>query len=216
MDGFIIASAQDNTQSLELLTSEGTPVVSILRGQVGLSDIVHMDDYDTAYRATEYLLQRGLRKPVMVSGNLRIGLFRQRIQGYLDALADFGIAEAERLVISAEGNAHQLYEKARNMLEEHGDIDALFASSDPQAICVMRAIKDTGRSIPKDVSVISIDDIPMSEMTDPALTTMSQPLYEIGRMAAKQLINRIEAGDKAASYEEIRLKSKLRIRGSVK
>ena len=215
VDGFIIAPALDNTETLFALSEAGIPTVSVLRGHKGLSDIVYMDNYDMGYKATDYLLQRNHRRILMVVGNTKIDLFRQRMEGYRAALRDFGIAQKDSLVISISQDPHDIYERVTEVLRTHSDVDAVFTSSDPQAVCVIRAIKDLGYSIPGDISVIGIDNIPISAMLEPPLTTMDQPLQEIGKAAALQLIHRIETQDKG-DFTEKCFQSKLHIRQSTR
>ncbi len=215
VDGFIIAPALDNIEILSVLADARIPTVSVLRGRKGFSDIVYMDNYDMGYRATNYLLHRNHRRILMVVGNTEIELFRQRMEGYRAALRDFGIPQKDSLVLSIGQDPHDAYERVTEVLRTNSDVDAVFTSSDPQAVCVIRAIKDLGYSIPGDISVIGIDNIPISEMLEPPLTTLEQPLLEIGKAAALQLIHRIENRNQSGFVEKC-FQSKLYIRQSTR
>lgn len=215
VDGFIIAPAMDNTESVQILKNYGIPVVQVLRGKRGIADIVHMNNYDVAYKATQFLLQNNHNKILMVIGDTRIGLFQDRLEGYRAAIADYGMQVDEELVISSGNGMLDVYERVSNVLKKRDDVDAVFTSSDPQAVCAIRAVKDLGYSIPEDVSVIGIDDIPISEMLDPPLTTIGQPFREIGRSAARQLFRRIEAKNKG-EYVDQTFQWELHIRQSTR
>ena len=90
---------------------------------------------------------------------------------------------------------NNLYRLTRQRLEEGVPIDAVVATSDPKAIVVMRAIRDAGRRIPEDISVVGMDDIETSSFFEPRLTTMAQPFIQIGELAAKKLIFHINHPD---------------------
>ena len=88
------------------------------------------------------------------------------------------------------------------MFERIPDIEAIVASSDPKAFIIMRALKDMGKAIPKDVSMVGIDDVEISSLIDPPLTTVSQPLVRLGELAAKKLIAQIQYKERTGQLME--------------
>ena len=102
----------------------------------------------------------------------------------------------ESLIIDETNGTNSFYYLIQNLLKRGVTPDAVFATSDPKAIVVIRAIKDWGLRIPDDISVVGFDNIEISTLIDPPLSTVFQPLYEMGVLAAKKLIIMIGHKDK--------------------
>ena len=188
VDGIIVAPAQDDEAYLRQLADGGFPVVQVIRGLESGMDAVMVDNYRMAYDAVEYLCKTGHRHIAIASGRQELNLYRRRLEGYRQAVADLGLNQDERLVIQEIKELNNLYRLTRQRLEDGVPIDAVVATSDPKAIIVMRAIRDAGRRIPEDISVIGMDDIETSSYFEPRLTTMAQPFIQIGELAAQKLI----------------------------
>ena len=111
------------------------------------------------------------------------------------------------------------YYLMRNLIKRGTAIDAVLATSDPKAFVVMRALHDAGLSIPGDVSVMGIDNVETSAQIEPPLSTVAQPLYEIGALAANKLIRQIQHKEKTGKLAEPQvdiLKTDLIIRKSTR
>ena len=195
VDGIIIAPAQDDESYLKELAESGFPVVQVIRGVEKGMDSVIIDNYRIAYDAVEYLYKTGHRHIAIASGRQELNIYRRRLEGYRAAVRDLGLDQDERLVIQEIKELNNLYRLTRQRLEEGVPIDAVVATSDPKAIVVMRAIRDAGRRIPEDISVIGMDDIETSSYFEPRLTTMAQPFIQIGELAAQKLIFHINNPD---------------------
>lgn len=215
VDGIIIAPAQDDEPYLTELAQSGFPVVQVIRGLENGMDAVMMDNFRIAYDAVEYLYKTGHRHIAIASGRQELNLYRRRLEGYRQALTDLGLDQDERLVIQEIKELNNLYRLTRQRLEEGVPIDAVVATSDPKAIVVMRAIRDAGKRIPEDISVIGMDDIETSSFFEPRLTTMAQPFIQIGELAAKKLIFHIDHPDDYAPVTDV-LHHELIIRKSTK
>jgi LacI family transcriptional regulator len=109
---------------------------------------------------------------------------------------------------------NSFYYLTQNLLKKGQIPDAVFCTSDQKAIVVMRAIRDLGYKIPDDISVLGFDNIDMSAYVDPPLSTISQPLYEMGALGAQKLINLIE-GEKSEPSIDV-LSTDLIIRKSIR
>lgn len=215
VDGVIIAPAQDDEPYLRELAQSGFPLVQVIRGLESGMDAVMMDNFRIAYDAVEYLYKTGHRHIAIASGRQELNLYRRRLEGYRQALSDLGMDQDERLVIQEIKELNNLYRLTRQRLEEGVPIDAVVATSDPKAIVVMRAIRDAGKRIPEDISVIGMDDIETSTYFEPRLTTMAQPFIQIGELAAQKLIFRIEHPDDYTPVTDV-LHHELIIRKSTK
>lgn len=137
--------------------------------------------------ATEHLIELGHRRIAVIGGPEDFLCSRARIDGYRAAVERAGIGVDPDLV--RHGNFHHEggYDEARVLLELPDPPTAIFAGSDEQAFGVMEAARQAGLSVPHDLSVVGFDDLPMARWSSPPLTTVRQPLADMGRMAGRIL-----------------------------
>jgi LacI family transcriptional regulator len=142
--------------------------------------------------ATEYLLGLGHQRIGTITGIPSHLTSRARLAGYQAALASKGIAFDTDLVLPGDFHHESGYTQTCALLALPLPPTAIFAASDLQATGVYQALYEKGLNVPKDISVIGFDDIPTAERMSPPLTTIRQPLKEMGRMAAQMLLRMIE------------------------
>ncbi|MDR1377405.1 MAG: LacI family transcriptional regulator [Synergistaceae bacterium] len=195
VDGFIFATALPDSYHIVELHDSGVPVVLVSRiiGEDQKIDGICIDNRRAAYKAVRYLLDQGIREIAMLGGSSRIVSYVHRLEGYRRALNEAGVPYREELVytvdsIDPEEAAQNIYKIYKNTPIPEG----IFAASDPKAVGAIHALKKLGYSIPRDVSIISIDDLYFSTLIEPPLTTMKQPFYEMGNQAAELLMDGIE------------------------
>ncbi|MDI5963797.1 LacI family DNA-binding transcriptional regulator [Streptomyces sp. SL13] len=147
---------------------------------------VDADNRGGARLATEHLIASGRRRIAAITGrqDTRAGVERHR--GHREAMAVAGLdsSRTEAADFTEAGGA----EAMRRLLERFGDLDAVFAQSDNMAAGAVRTLKAAGRSVPGDVAVAGFDDLPVALTTEPALTTVHQPVQALGQEMAKMLI----------------------------
>ena len=137
-----------------------------------------------------------------------------RYEGYVSALEELGLEFDPGLVISAGGfNIRDAYNAVSERLHQGAEFTALFAIADSMAIGAMRALLDAGKAVPRDCSVIAIDGLELSEYIEPPLTTLCQPMEEMGRRSIQILLDMIEG--RSGNCHEV-LPTVLRPGGSVK
>ena len=124
----------------------------------------------------------------MLNGPHDFGCNRDRHQGYKSALTEAGLRVDPRLVIDSDFKESGGSSAMTTLLEADPRLDAVFVANDVMAFGAMRALRNAGRRVPDDVAVVGFDDIPASAMTHPPLTTIRQPLYEMGRTAASMVM----------------------------
>lgn len=174
---------------------------------------VDIDDESAAYAAVEHLTAQGHRKIGMISFPLRHTISGQpRYNGFVRALYDYGLEACAGHVEFAEHRYEHAYEAALQLLAKVPDMTAVFAASDEFAMGTIAAIRDQGRSVPEDISVIGFDNIRMADMYIPRLSTVAQPIYEIGVRAVQKLHELITEGTVQVLREK--LPHKLIIRDS--
>ena len=155
-------------------------------------------DGDTAQQAVEELYRHGHRRiAALISSPDDQSISQLRYEGYVSALEEalegHGIPVEPELVISAGGfGVKDAYDAVKASLEAGTDFTALFAIADSMAIGAMRALRDAGRRIPEDCSVIAIDGLELSAYIEPPLTTLCQPMDEMGRRSAEILLDMVQ------------------------
>ncbi|MBU5479790.1 LacI family DNA-binding transcriptional regulator [Blautia sp. MSJ-19] len=153
-------------------------------------DQIICDGRQISHDVVTRLLEQGHRKIAYIGETQS----EDRYVGYCSALEEAHISLDESYIANITHSTEEGYKGACSLLDAGCDATAFFCADDITAIGVMRAIKDHGLRIPKDISVASIDDIEMAQFLTPTLTTTHIPLDEMGQMAAKVLIDRIEGG----------------------
>lgn len=137
--------------------------------------------------ATRHLQEQGHRRIAVIGGPQHLLCSRARIDGYRAALDAAGVPIDPELI--GYGDFHHIggYERARHLLAFPDPPTAVFAGSDEQAFGVVEAARVAGLDVPRDLSVVGFDDLPMSRWASPPLTTVRQPLAEMGRVATQML-----------------------------
>ena len=155
---------------------------------------VSIADGDTAQQAVEELYRHGHRRiAALISSPDDQSISQLRYEGYVQALEGHGIPVEPELVISAGGfGVKDAYDAVKASLEAGTDFTALFAIADSMAIGAMRALRDAGRRIPEDCSVIAIDGLELSAYIEPPLPTRCQPTDEMGRRSAESLLDMVQ------------------------
>ncbi len=150
---------------------------------------VSIADEETAYEAVRYLIAQGHERiAALITNTHDRSISQLRYEGYLRALHDAGLTPAAVLCTDSY-DIRGAYNAMKSELQRSGgDFTALFAISDNMAIGAMRALRDAGRTIPEDCSVIAIDGLELSAYIDPPLTTLCQPMEEMGRRSVEQLL----------------------------
>ena len=177
------------------------------------SSIVDATNWQGAYEATRYLAQVGHTRIAFLTGEATIRSATDRLQGYKAALADCNIPVQEELVIEGDFQQQTGYECTRRLLQSvQPRPTAIFASNDLSALGAMDAARESGLRIPDDISIIGFDDIPQVSLVYPKLTTVRQPLEQMGQVAVELLLERIE--DRSRPPQRVTLATELIIRDS--
>jgi LacI family transcriptional regulator len=169
-------------------------------------------NWQGAYKATEYLIELGHRRIGFITGAMDQICAQDRSAGYEAALADHGITFDPELVFEGDFFRPLGYAGARALLELSHPPTAIFASNDVSAFGVMEAVREHGLRIPDDVSIVGFDDIPQAAHVHPPLTTVRQPLEEMGRAATRMLLEHIQ--DPLHPPERVQLPTELVLRQS--
>ncbi|MGH2617788.1 MAG: LacI family DNA-binding transcriptional regulator [Thermomicrobiales bacterium] len=207
-DGLLLILPVDPGAYLDSIRRREFPYVLIDHG--GLDErgpSVGATNRQGAIDATRYLIDLGHRRIGFITGNQEMGCSQERLVGYREALLAAGLPFDEALV--REGNFHPplAYQRTRELLGLPEPPAAIFAANDISAFGVMDAVRDAGLRIPDYISVIGFDDIPGALIANPPLTTIRQPLREMGRVATRMLFEIIS--DPKRAVERIDLPTEL-------
>ncbi|MGB2962429.1 MAG: LacI family DNA-binding transcriptional regulator [Anaerolineales bacterium] len=176
----------------KLLPSEAPTIfISQHREQETVGSVA-LDDLNAARKATQHLIDLNHKRIALVTGPMEEDCSQDRCAGYKEALQENGITFDPALTITGDWTATSGYLALQKLLTGAIIPSAIFAQNDRMAIGVLRAARENGIPVPEELSVIGIDDMPLSSYFDPPLTTMRQDTLSIGREAARLLIDTLE------------------------
>lgn len=194
VDGIIYTSAFLAADYYEALKSLQVPIILLSSISEEFSvPYVKVDDEKAAYDATSFLIKKGHQKIAMIGGSKLdqlAGLPRYR--GYEKALRERGLQVDERLMVEGDFSFHSGKSAMKKLLQFKDSFTAIFAASDDMALGAISVAYENDLKIPHDFSIIGYDDSHIAEMSIPPLTTVAQPLLEMGKAATEQLIQMIQ------------------------
>jgi LacI family transcriptional regulator len=191
VDGLIIAPAGAEERALSrLLRKAGIPIVVVDR-TLPVADVVVYDNVDGSRQAAEHLLELGHKRIASITGPPDLAPSTERLEGFVRALADAGVEVHDDAVVAGDFHFAGGREATAELVQRGRSFTALFAANDLMAAGAIRELTARGMSVPGDVSVVGFDDAPLAEMTTPALTTVRQPLHQMGQTAVSLLLGRL-------------------------
>ncbi|KAB1947051.1 LacI family transcriptional regulator [Micromonospora sp. ALFpr18c] len=192
VDGVLFASLHGADPLPGTLARLGIPVVVSGRP---LGDVpvpyVDVDHVGGVTAAVRHLIDSGRRRIATIAGPQDMVAGIERLTGYRTAVAAAGLPE---LIAVGDFTRESGGAAMRRLLAEHPDLDGVFAASDLMAHAALRTLREAGRRVPEDVAVVGFDDIETAAYTEPPLTTVRQPIVELGRRMTRQLL-RLAAGE---------------------
>jgi LacI family transcriptional regulator len=213
-DGLLLLLPTNVAAYMESLQAQQFPHVLIDYQAVEntWTSTIQATNWQGAYEATQYLIELGHRRIGYMVGLREMQCSLDRLAGYRTALEDNGISFDPALVCNGDFFLSEGYRAATVLLQTSPPPTAIFAANDISALGVMEAIRNQGLNIPKDISVIGFDDIPEAAQVHPSLTTVRQPLEDLGRLAVQVLLKRLANPDLPG--ERVELPTKLIVRES--
>jgi LacI family transcriptional regulator len=213
-DGLIIISLKADKNMVEEFKKEGVPVVFIEELVEG-APTVKFNNIKGAFLATEYLIKKGRKNIALVVGDKGLNA-EERVKGYRDALIKYNMPYKEENIINVVNYSFEEGEELLDIiLENNSKIDGVFCGAgDITAIGIMDAAKNRGIKIPDDIGIIGYDDIYISNLTTPALTTIRQPIMQMGMRSFELLLEMLE-GKTDSESKIISFEPELIIRESV-
>jgi LacI family transcriptional regulator len=213
-EGLLLIAPLVPTAYLDALRGQHLPYVLIDQTDATEnSNVVEATNWQGAYEATCYLNRLGHTRIAFITGSLAVRSAVDRLEGYKAALVDCDIPAREELIIEGDYQQQTGYEITKSLLQGvEPPPTAIFASNDLSAFGAMDAARECGLRIPDDISITGFDDTPQASFVYPKLTTVRQPLEQMGRVAVKMLLAQIE--DLSRPPQRVALATQLVIRDS--
>ena len=193
VDGLIITTTNPRGAILKNLLDEGFPFVLLYSTvKKGPLSAVGIDNYKGGYRATEHLVKLGHDRIGMVAGNFsRSDRSFHRWHGYRQCLKNHGIPYDKDLLAQTDYSLTGGKDSVKKLLFLQNPVTAVFCSNDYLALGAMKGARELGLNLPTDLSIVGFDDIQIASYVIPELTTIRQPAYEMGKLGARLLFQRI-------------------------
>ena len=203
LDGVLVTTATLGSPFGDLLRQRGLPMVQLNRYIDGLDvDRVISDNHGGGYAAGRYLLGLGHRRIAIVKGPRNTSTSRDRVAGFLEALQVQGVEIDPELVREGSYSHQSGYQHTRDLLRLSDAPTAVFCGNDVVAFGAIDAARSLEVEIPRDLSILGFDDIPMAAWEVFALSTVRQPFADMARAAARMLAERIEHPEQAGPGRE--------------
>ena len=193
LDGVIVVNPKVNDFRIEYFQEEDLPFVFLGRPLEDRDDVcwVDGDNVGGAHEAVEYLIEQGHEKIACMTGPEEFVASRLRVEGYKQAIEENNFEFDESLIIKGEFTRNSGYQKMKELLARDTSFSAVFVVSDSMAIGAIRALKEENIAVPDECAVMGFDGIDLGAYTEPRLTTVRQPAYELGEEAVESLISLI-------------------------
>jgi DNA-binding LacI/PurR family transcriptional regulator len=192
VDGVLLVSVHADDPLPDLLAQLEIPaVISGPRSAAETLTSVDSDNYGGARSAVEHLVSRGRRKIAHITGRLDVYGAQRRVDGYRDAMRDAGHEAVENLIEPGDFTEEGGRRAMTRLLARRPDLDAVFAGSDVMAAGARQVLREEGRRIPDDVALVGYDDSAIARHMDPPLTSVRQPIEEMGRRMIDLLLGEI-------------------------
>lgn len=155
---------------------------------------VVFDNIKWSLFATEHLIKQGFNKIYHLSGQEDLCVSRNRVKGFLKAMGKHNVAEENYKVVEAGLAAEQGEQAVLNLIKGNDLPDAFTCMNDPVALGAIKALKKNGYKIPEDIGIVGFTEMGVADLVTPPLTSVKQPTFEMGKVAAELLLQQIENG----------------------
>jgi DNA-binding LacI/PurR family transcriptional regulator len=213
VDGVLLVSVRAQERVAAMLEEMGLPtVLAGRRGEDERLSYVTSDNIGGATEAVGHLLRGGRDRVATITGDLDMDVGRSRLAGWRRAHELAGRRADESLVEAGDFSEEGGRRAMRSLLERAPDLDAVFAASDLMAVGALAELRSHGRRVPEDVAVVGFEDSVLARHTNPPLSTVRQPVEEVGRTMARILLDEIAEG--GAERQQLTLPTELVVRES--
>jgi LacI family transcriptional regulator len=190
VDGMLIHPVQASSDHIAQLCEARFPFVLLNRYYDEIDACCVLNNNQRgAYLGVRHLIELGHRHIVHITGPLQISSVRERIAGYRQALSEATISASDQMIAHTRVDSQGGYAATRNLIESKVKFTAIFTYSDLIAVGALKALREAGLRVPNDISLVGYDDIEFADFLEAPLTTIRQPMYEIGRCGTQILLD---------------------------
>ena len=217
VDGLLVSLAYDTDRlaHFEPFIKKNIPLVFFDRVEDHANCLnILINNKKAAYEATTHLISQGRRRIVFITATPKRNVYIHRLEGYKEALADQKIPFREEYILLSNLSQEAGAEAAGLIRQMDPLPDAVFVANDNCAVGCMVALKQSGILIPEDIAFVGFNNDPVCTVVEPNLTTINYPGYEMGQVAARNLINHLNGASSITTTNTIILRSELIIRES--
>jgi LacI family transcriptional regulator len=194
IDTLIMSGEEELYERVEELIAQGTPVIFYNNDIRGLpADRVFVNNRAVSQRAVNHLIDLGHRRIAILSGSHRDSSGLERFEGYAAALAEHGIGGVREYVAPGGWSVDGGYNALAHLMALEHPPTAVFAASYPMAVGAMELLKERGKKVPDDLSLISFDDVPLFRLHEAGITAIAQPLVKIADSITNAMVARLSS-----------------------
>jgi LacI family transcriptional regulator len=191
LEGVIVSATVMDDPLIPRLLKDGVPFVFVGRHRDERVSFVDVDNVGASRTAVEYLAKLGHRRIATIAGPQIMSSGKDRLEGYRRALEAYGIPVEDELIV--EGDYTEESGMAAALLLIPSSPTAVFAASDSMASGALKTLREAGLRVPQDVALVGFDDVPIAIALEPQLTTIHQPIEQMGEIAADLLLDRLDS-----------------------
>jgi LacI family transcriptional regulator len=212
LDGAIVASTSLDASLIPDLLRDNIPFVSVGRHPDERVHYVDVDNAGGAQMAVEHLIRQGHQRIATITGRLDIVSAQDRLSGYRQALEAQGMPVREELIVNGNYTEPSGLAGMQKLLK--AEPTAVFVASDTMAAGALKALRAADLRVPQDIALVGFDDTPIASLVEPGLTTVRQPIQQLGLTAVEMLFERIEDLEEEPPARRLVLPTEMVIRGS--
>jgi LacI family transcriptional regulator len=217
VDGVLLSVSSETTKGDHIngLIANGLPLVFFDRACDDVETAkITTNDFESGYNATEHLLKQKCTQIAFLGISNSLSISNKRLEGYEQALKDYKLKPNPKHIIQCTNDAAQNYVLIKQLLQQKNTPDGIVASVEKLTTPIYRTCEDLALNVPKDVKVICFSNLDTAAILNPSLTTVTQPAFEMGRVAATLLIRALENRNFSLVKEDFVIPSTLVVRNS--
>lgn len=218
VDGLIVSLAMETQdyEHFQRFQKQGIPVVFVDRVSYEMeANRVIIDNFAAGFKATEHLISMGCKRIAHFAGSQLRNIYKERQDGYREALKKHKLPVEEELIMYSKLSMEEGTKCTEHLLKLPHPPDAIFSANDSAAVSAIQYAKKAGFRIPEDLAIVGFNNDPTSYIIEPQLTTITHPAFEMGQIAAQQVLRQKDTDNKdIIQSETIVLKTGLQIRAS--
>jgi len=193
LDGMILLKTKITDPNIAPLSEIEFPFVLVNHKRYSKKiNFVDTRNIQGAEEAVKYLYDRGYRKIACIAGSMDETNGKDRLRGYLNMLSKLGLERRDEWIVYGDFKKSVAYVESEKFFQTKDLPDAVFCADDYSAIALIERVKEKGLKVPDDIAIVGFDDIDIAEYVRPALTTVRQPILELGKTSAQILFDLIE------------------------